>query len=228
MSLPAPVAGTTAEGFVLAGGQSSRMGREKAILQIAGVPLVQHALGILRAARLEARISGARCDLSAFAEVVPDVPTANGLGPLSGICAALEMSSAQYVIFVPVDLPLIPGNLITYLLNHSAVTRSAITIVSVAGFLQTFPVVVDRAVSPMLQTSLRSADLKCISAFRSAANALARNVSVLPVELLAAAGQASHPFGLPAYCWFQNINSPHDLAYAETLVRRGSTGSSMR
>ncbi len=37
-----------ASGFVLAGGQSSRMGRDKALLTFAGQPLIAHALAILR------------------------------------------------------------------------------------------------------------------------------------------------------------------------------------
>ena len=49
-----------AEGFVLAGGNSNRMGHEKALIQLAGRPLVQHAVEIMRRAGLAVRIAGAR------------------------------------------------------------------------------------------------------------------------------------------------------------------------
>ena len=89
MSLPHPDP-VTADAFILAGGHSSRMGRDKALIPLAGSPLIHHALGILRAAGLDPRIAGARSDLSSFAPTLPDDPTRSGLGPLSGICSALR------------------------------------------------------------------------------------------------------------------------------------------
>ena len=100
-----------AVGFVLAGGQSSRMGQDKALLLFAGRPLVAHALSIFSRAGIAASIAGvrssARTALEAFAPVVEDAEP--GLGPLAGICAALASTSARYAVFLPVDLPLLPS-----------------------------------------------------------------------------------------------------------------------
>jgi len=214
--LSQPLAGTC-EGFVLAGGRSSRMGKDKAQIIFNGAPLIQHAVGILHAAGLEARIAGARTDLSGFAATVVDDPAYPGLGPLSGICPALDASAARFVVFVPVDLPLLPASLVRYLVHHAQVADSAIALASVGGFVETFPVVIDRAAAPALAASLRSANRKCLSAFQTAADALSKPMSVVSVELLLQAGQVCDPGGFSAQAWFLSVNTPEDLIRAEGL-----------
>lgn len=207
----------TVDAFVLTGGKSSRMGTDKSRLKLKGQPLIQHALNILRRGGFNPRISG-RADLSQFAPVVPDREPLAGLGPLAGICAALSASDAGYAVFLPVDVPLIPAALVNYLHHYATITQSAVTVASVAGFIQTFPAVIVGAAAPALQVALGSDDRNCLKAFRAASNALSKPFSALPLELLIQAGQIWHPAGLPAYAWFHNINSRHDFAYAEALI----------
>lgn len=210
---------TDAAGVVLAGGQSSRMGRDKALLLFAGRPLIEHALTKLREAGLPATIAGASpaadSALAAYAPVVRDPQP--GLGPLAGICAALGAASARSVIFLPVDLPLLPPSLIVYLLHHARITSRAVTVPSVNGFAQTFPVVLDRSVLPALRTELHSGKRGCFSAFQAAAESFGQPISVAAVELLAQSGQVAHPLGLPPFRWFLNVNTPQDLQRAEAL-----------
>lgn len=209
-----------ADAFILAGGRSSRMGQDKSLVTLNGTPLIQHAIAIFRSVGLEPCIAGARSDLSTFAPVIADDPAHAGLGPLSGICPALDAGTARYAIFLPVDLPLLPSGLIAYLLHHAELSESAITVASIAGFIETFPVVVDRAAAPELQSSLRSNDRNCLAAFRTASNALSKPFSVLPVELLIQAGQVADSMGLPAHTWFLSTNTPTDIARADSLLKR--------
>lgn len=203
-------------GFVLAGGRSSRMGRDKALLPFAGQPLIARALGTLREAGVSASISGARALLESLAPVVTDF--ARGLGPLSGICSALDSTSARWAVFLPVDLPLLPASLVAYLLQHAQTTGEAITVASVTGVAHTFPAVVDRAALPALDAELRADRRKCFAAFEAAASALGQSLAPVPVEWLVQSGHVSHPRGLPAVYWFLNVNSPEDLKRAETLA----------
>jgi molybdopterin-guanine dinucleotide biosynthesis protein A len=205
-------------GFVLAGGRSSRMGVDKALVQFADRPLVAHAVGLLRAAGIAAAIAGARSQLQDFAPVIEDErPDA---GPLSGICAALASTPARWAVFLSVDLPLLPASLLVYLLHHARITGAAVTVPSVNGFAQTFPAVVDRAALPVLREELDAGRGGCFAAFKVAAAARAQAVKVLPVELLVQTGQISHPHCLPAARWFLNVNSQADLERAEALATR--------
>jgi molybdenum cofactor guanylyltransferase len=207
-----------AAGFVLAGGQSSRMGREKALLEFGGRPLISHALGILLDAGLPACIAGARSQLGAFAPVVHDANP--GAGPLAGICAALSVNRAPHAVFLSIDLPFVPPSLPAFLLHHARVTGQAITIAAVAGFAQTFPAVIASEALPALTSELNAGRNGCFAAFEAAAVSLGQTVSRVSVEPTAQSGQVFHPDGLPPAQWFLNLNTPSEMERAQTLRKR--------
>jgi molybdenum cofactor guanylyltransferase len=219
---PEGVVAGAAIGFVLAGGQSSRMGRDKALLEFAGKPLVAHALSIFEEAGIPAMIAGvaspALRSLPIAAPIVEDVSP--GRGPLSGICTALSIISARYAVFLPVDLPLLPASLLVCLLRHAQITGSAVTVPSVTNFSQTFPAVLDRSTLSALQSELDSQRYGCFSAFQAAAAASGQSVCSVAVELLAETGEVSNLPGLPPIDWFINLNTPDELERAEVLRMR--------
>lgn len=104
-------------GFVLAGGASRRMGRDKALLAWRGRSLLDHALTRLRsvcdevfvlcgpASRYEGH--GARLLLDAQA----------GQGPLAGLLAGLERLDQRPGLFLAVDVPRVPAELLAFLLS---------------------------------------------------------------------------------------------------------------
>ena len=203
-----------AQGFVLAGGQSSRMGTDKALVNFQCQPLIARTLAILREAGLPGFIAGVRVSLENYAPVIAD----DGLGPLSGICASLASATASVAVFLSVDMPLIPTALLKLMLNHAQITEAAVTIASVNGYPQTFPAVVQRAALPALEDILREGNGSCLAAFQSAAMRMGRPIVVLPVELLAQAGQVAHEDGLHPSLWFLNLNRPADLLLAESSL----------
>jgi molybdenum cofactor guanylyltransferase len=210
---------TDAAGVVLAGGQSSRMGRDKALLPFAGRPLIEDALTILREAALSTTIAGAgataESTLSAYATIVRD--SQPGLGPLAGICAAMNAATTRFVVFLPIDLPLLPTSLLRYMLHHARITGRAVTVPSLNGFAQTFPVVLERIVLRELRTELHLGKRGCFAAFQAAAKSVGQPIACVAVELLAQSGQVAHPLGLQPLRWFLNVNTPQDLQRAEAL-----------
>jgi molybdenum cofactor guanylyltransferase len=212
-----------ATGVVLAGGRSRRMGRDKALLDFGGRPLIARALSILHEAGLPATIAAARPDLGSFAPVVEDQVSGEGeisRGPLAGVCAALASSAAPHAVFLSVDLPLVPASLLAYLLRHARITASGVTVASLNGRAQTFPAVIDRSLLPALEMELAAGRLGCLTAFEAAAARERRRFCAVPVEYLVQSGQVAHPQGLPAAHWFLNVNTPADLERAARLTRR--------
>jgi molybdopterin-guanine dinucleotide biosynthesis protein A len=206
-------------GFVLAGGQSSRMGKDKALLEFNGRPLIARAISILEAAGLPVKIAGARPEararLESYAAVISDLET--GLGPLGGICTALAVSTIEYAVFLPVDLPFLPSSLIEYLVHNARIKAAAITLASVNGFPQTFPAVISRQSLPALQEELHGGQLGCLAAFKTAGCQPGQNLSVLPAEVLVQSGQVSHPQAFPVVRWFLNLNEERDLRWASSV-----------
>ena len=212
---PKPALNPDTVGFVLAGGKSTRMGRDKASLSFAGQSLAVRALSLLHEAGLQASLVGANTSLASFAPVVEDLEP--GLGPLGGICAALASTPARRAVFLSVDLPLLPASLITLLVHHAQVTMRAVTLPAVSDFPQTFPVVLDHVALPALAAELAAGRKGCFAAFQAASANLGQLVSVVPAELLVQSGQLAHPDGIPPFRWFLNLNSPDDLERAEAL-----------
>jgi molybdopterin-guanine dinucleotide biosynthesis protein A len=205
------------------------MGTDKALLEFRERPLIAHALDLVRAAGLPVFIAGARSALESFAPVIPDSTT--DAGPLDGICAALESlrngsidlaarafgSGAPYAVFLPVDLPLLPPALLLYLLHHARITGLAVTLPSVNGFPQTFPVVLSLACLPGLEHEFKGGRRGCYAAFQAAAATLGEPVSVLPAEVLVQSGKITHPAALPVTRWFLNVNNRDDLRRAASI-----------
>ena len=93
------------DAFVLTGGQSQRMGRDKALLEIDGVPMarrVANALGDAGAARVRC-VGGDHAALAAlgFDVLDDDHP---GAGPLAGLLVALRATTAPVAVIAPCDL----------------------------------------------------------------------------------------------------------------------------
>jgi molybdopterin-guanine dinucleotide biosynthesis protein A len=113
---------------ILAGGRSSRMGRDKALLEAGGVTMVERLVGDL-APRFERILvsvgaAGPGAELGAALErassvpgreiaVVPDSREAQG--PLAGVEAALEELDGSLAFFIAVDAPSVSFALVSAL-----------------------------------------------------------------------------------------------------------------
>jgi molybdenum cofactor guanylyltransferase len=96
----------TLTAVLFVGGESRRMGTDKATLMIAGTPLWSRQLETLRKLRPDKLLISARFWPSwtpADIEVVLDEPPSQG--PLSGLSAALRHSRTTHLLALAIDLP---------------------------------------------------------------------------------------------------------------------------
>lgn len=111
----------TVRGFVVAGGRSSRMGRDKALLPYGGSTLLEHAIARIRTVTDDIRIlCGPTRRYEDFG--VPMVEDAVcGVGPLAGLYSALLSASVDgrdRILWLAVDVPSVPSSLVARLVDE--------------------------------------------------------------------------------------------------------------
>ena len=189
--------------FVLAGGQSSRMGADKAFVEFHGKTLLARALTLARSVTPEVLIVGERARFAAFAPVVEDIFP--GHGPLGGIHAALTASASELNLVLAVDTPLLTPALLRFLVEQARACTAAATVPRVAGGFQPLCAVYRRQFRETAEAALREKRNKIDPLF---AAVTARVVEEAELE----------KFEFPPEM-FDNLNTQDDLERAAS--RRG-------
>lgn len=194
------------QAFLLAGGLSTRMGRDKALLELDGRPLVQHMLAKIRELGLPVKICGSRPDLERFAPVVPDEFAQ--CGPLGGIEAALRGSDAELNLFLAVDLPQLPVRFLRWMAARAEVTSADATVPFAMGRPQPLCAIYHRRLAAKVRQALQAGDYRVMGVMRAAGIKLDR----FDLEAMVACGQIEGQTGALPHRWFQNLNTPSDLS----------------
>lgn len=106
---------STISGFILAGGLSTRMGSDKALLKIAGEPLLGRMIKIISPFCHNVAVSGMKKDYQIFnTEMIADLVA--GIGPISGIYSSLKFSNSDWNLLVSVDVPFLNEELLELLI----------------------------------------------------------------------------------------------------------------
>ncbi len=222
-------------GFVLAGGRSSRMGMDKAEVIFRGQTMLEIAVGTMSAVCDEVVVIGNRERVPAGVRSIPDAFP--GCGPMGGIEAALrecQRTSAEFGVFLPVDMPLLPAGLLRALVavwRQTSTVRVAVVVAD--GRVQPLVSLIHVDVLPTLQAALTRGDHKLQPALRAAAGTLADGLRVAEdgvfLRTLLEFGDrvVLSPDGAGLLwrpsdrewetraAWFANVNTPEELREAE-------------
>jgi len=183
---------------ILAGGRSTRMGRPKPGVPLAGRPLIAYPIAAARSVEVEPWVVAKegtelpRLDCRVLAE--PDEP----LHPLAGLVAALREAGDRPVVAIAADMPFVEDKLIAWLASHDSTT-----VVEALGCVQPLLARYDGGDIPPLEAALG----RGASATEAA---LALEPKLVPeIDL--------RRFGEPDRLLF-NVNTEADLARAEEIL----------
>jgi len=184
--------------FILAGGNSTRMGTDKAFVMLEGRTLLARALEVCRTVTSDVRIVGDRKRFAPFAPVVEDVFP--GCGPLAGMHAALRASQTDWNVLLAVDLPFVSPALLHFLVAQARQGEAMVTVPRAGKGWQPLCAVYRRAFADAAETALRAGRYKI--------DALFDDSPIRPVveEDLRRAGFSPEVF--------RNLNTPEELADA--------------
>ncbi len=187
-----PVRTSEVTGIILAGGESRRMGRDKAELRLGGKTLAELQVEKLRVLGItDILLSGDRQALPGV-RGVPDLYP--GRGPLSGIHACLKAAARPVCLVLSVDVPLFPAEALGELL---AAHEGGATVLGYGGEIEPLIAVYDSALGDRAE-SLLLADRRSVRSLLNSTRTKVFPFTGDPTALL-------------------NCNTPEEFSRAEAL-----------
>ncbi len=192
-------------GIILAGGQSRRLGTNKAFVKVGGIALIERVAERVR--HLASEVAIVTNDPASYgslgARVVPD--TWPRMGSLGGIYSGLEAACYERALVVGCDMPFLDHQLLRFMILLSA--DYDVVLPNVNGLLEPLHAIYNKACLPAIERLLRAGDLRIID--------FLGEVRVRYVD------EAELRIFDPQQLSFFNVNTPEDLERAHELAARG-------
>jgi molybdopterin-guanine dinucleotide biosynthesis protein A len=183
----------------MAGGKSTRMGRDKSLLKIAGIPMWQRQLGLLTSISSDVLVvAPTRPEwLPGEAHWVAD--EIHDGGPMGGLATALAQSTHRLVLILAIDMPGISGEFLERLSNMMAPNGSGI-IPQIDGRYEPLSAFYPRTALPIVKEQIfrKNYSLQTL-VHRLVQAGLMQSFAVKPTDL----------------CHFRNLNRPSDCTEME-------------
>jgi molybdopterin-guanine dinucleotide biosynthesis protein A len=194
-------------GFVLAGGQSRRMGEDKAKLLLEGETMLDRQLRLLRLVCPSVAVLGAPerfpgLQVAVFPDEWP------GCGPLGAIYTGLLRAGTEFNLFLGCDLPLMEAGFLGYLCQRALESQSDVTVPeSGSGQLEPLCAVYRKRVLSKIRENLRAGQKK-VTRFFSEVRCL-----VISAQEISGCGFTPRIF--------VNMNTPDDYESVKRQIESG-------
>jgi len=183
-------------GVILAGGRSTRMGRNKALLPYKGKPLIEAIYRLMAELFKDVVVV---TNTPEDYDFLPCPKTADihvGKGSLAGVHAGLSWAATKWIFVVGCDMPYIEPPLVRYLAGRLG-SEAALVPQSEAG-LEPLHAFYSREALPLLDAALRAENVRIIDV-----------LAQLPAKVIPAAEIAAVAPGSRS---FMNLNTPEDYS----------------
>jgi molybdopterin-guanine dinucleotide biosynthesis protein A len=192
---------------IQAGGESKRMGSDKALLPFIGQPLILRVLSRLARIADEVIITTNQPENYRFLGLTPIQDILPGLGALGGLYTALNAASHPYVAVVACDMPFASPELFLYELMTLRETGVDVCIPRTIDGTEPFHAIYRaEACLPYVRLAIADGKRRADAWFEKV------NIHYLSAEEM-------RPYN-PEQLAFININTHDDLQAAETIARK--------
>jgi len=192
-------------GFVLAGGDSSRMGKDKALEEVGGLAMVLRAARTIEpmvSKRAGVLVIGANKYGHLGLKSIPDEFA--GHGPLAGILTAVRSSLSPWNLIVACDMPYLGVAWLVHLLARGVPSAAEIVLGEGPGGPEPLCALYHKKVEAHFAAALARGTRKITDAFTGR-------------EVLLLAADEVQPFD-PEGNLFKSVNTPEDLAAAQAKL----------
>jgi molybdopterin-guanine dinucleotide biosynthesis protein A len=151
-------------GIVLAGGESRRMGRDKAFLAINGRPMIERVIGVLRQVTQHIIVVTNTPEAYAGCDVEITVDAFGQRGSIVGVYSGLLRSRDEYNIVVACDMPFLNSGLIRYM-SGLAAAEYEVVLPKIGEFVEPLHAVYARALLPVFENHIKNGNKRIRSIF---------------------------------------------------------------
>lgn len=141
---------TRADGFILAGGDSARFGRDKAVALYDGEALIDRCLGRLQEIGVSQTIVTPERSRYSDREAAILAKERKGLGPVEGLRVALEKCRQPWALVLAVDMPRVDQSMLSALLRLADDEDRAICFLDSSGRRHPFPGLYKTTLGPLV------------------------------------------------------------------------------
>jgi molybdopterin-guanine dinucleotide biosynthesis protein A len=198
---------------IQAGGDSRRMGQDKALIPFLGKPLIQRVMERVAMLADEILVTTNNPEAFGFLQVPLVMDILPGTGALGGLYTALYAAAQPLVAVVACDMPFVNSQILSAARHLLEETSADVAIARTEEGFEPFHAVYRReACLAAVRLALAAGERKLISWFPAV------QVALLPTEIITRCD--------PQQLAFWNLNTPQELAQAEALAR--SSESALR